>query len=226
MNHYIIYERCESSDWEICWKTEQKIFKSVTEAFEFLQGPEIKFAKDNNRFVSGPFMDSYIDSPVTADMFDQMNGEHNFFNDFEKVCPDGFEDMNKYLESEDSKNMAESLVDLIKKGDDLLRERFIDEGIIKRESSEKCGSQFKEQMKSLERGDIVKHIGNSQTFVVTGNYGGRVTAVATVDITNLTEWELVLKSRDEKPKETERRQEQMDNLRDKLQDRRRLAQWP
>lgn len=51
-----------------------------------------------------------------------------------------------------------------------------------------------EEMKHLERGDIVKPHGDSRTFVVTGNYGGRVTAVATVDITNPPEWEVVLKA--------------------------------
>lgn len=51
-----------------------------------------------------------------------------------------------------------------------------------------------EEMKHLERGDIVKHALDSRTFIVTGNYGGRVTAVATVDITNPPEWEVVLKA--------------------------------
>jgi len=51
-----------------------------------------------------------------------------------------------------------------------------------------------EEMKYLERGDIVKHHSDSITFVVTGNYGKRITAVATVDITNPIEWEVVLKA--------------------------------
>ena len=51
-----------------------------------------------------------------------------------------------------------------------------------------------EEMKHLERGDIVKHALDPRTFIVTGNYGGRVTAVATVDITNPPEWEVVLKA--------------------------------
>lgn len=49
-----------------------------------------------------------------------------------------------------------------------------------------------EEMKQLKPGDIVKHLYDSRTFVVTGNYGGRVTAVATVDITNNAEWEVVI----------------------------------
>jgi hypothetical protein len=50
------------------------------------------------------------------------------------------------------------------------------------------------EMKHLQRGDIVRHREDSRTFIVTGNYGDRVTAVATVDITNHTEWEIVLKA--------------------------------
>ena len=46
----------------------------------------------------------------------------------------------------------------------------------------------------LDRGDTVKHKNGTRLFVVTANYGSRVTAVATVDITNPDEWELVLKN--------------------------------
>lgn len=46
----------------------------------------------------------------------------------------------------------------------------------------------------------MKHHSDSRTFVVTGNYGGRVTAVATVDITNPPEWKVVLKAEGRKPK--------------------------
>lgn len=51
-----------------------------------------------------------------------------------------------------------------------------------------------EEMKKLERGDIVLPFGDNRTFIVTANYGNHVTAVATVDITNPPEWELVLKA--------------------------------
>lgn len=54
-------------------------------------------------------------------------------------------------------------------------------------------------MKHLQRGDIVQPHGDSRTFVVTANYGGRVTAVASVDMTNPTEWELVLKAAPDRP---------------------------
>lgn len=41
----------------------------------------------------------------------------------------------------------------------------------------------------LKRGDIVKHKGNgANSYVVTANYGNRVTLVSTKDMTNLSEW--------------------------------------
>lgn len=50
------------------------------------------------------------------------------------------------------------------------------------------------ELKHLQRGDIVKSLFDSRTFVVTGNYGGHATAVATIDMTNPAEWGLVLKA--------------------------------
>lgn len=50
-----------------------------------------------------------------------------------------------------------------------------------------------EEMRDLKIGDIVKHVSRGDNYVVTGNYGGRVTAVRSVDITNCIEWELVNK---------------------------------
>ena len=219
MNHYIIHEEPESDHFEKGWKTVQKDFESIVAAWEFMRGPEVERCKAYGKFAAGPFVDSHTDSPVAADMFNQVGAEH-----YEVFHVDGIEDMNKYLESKYPEGFYKAPNDLQKKHDDLLGERFIDEGIVEKESSEKCGSPFKEQMKYLERGDIVKHVNNSQTFVVTGNYGGRVTAVATVDITNPAEWELVLKARDEKSEEAERRQEFMDHLRDQIQDRK-LDDW-
>ena len=52
----------------------------------------------------------------------------------------------------------------------------------------------KQTFKELERGDIVKRKGGSTSYVVNANYGNRVTAVNTVDMTNPDEWELVLKA--------------------------------
>lgn len=53
----------------------------------------------------------------------------------------------------------------------------------------------------LDRGDIVQHVSSdfATEFVVTGNYGGRVTAVATRDLTNPPEWKLIHKVRYKKP---------------------------
>lgn len=49
-------------------------------------------------------------------------------------------------------------------------------------------------MKDLKRGDFVKHTLGHKIYVVTGNYGGRVTAVLSADITNPSEWEQVIPS--------------------------------
>ena len=48
---------------------------------------------------------------------------------------------------------------------------------------------------TLQRGDIVENkYARGETYVVTGNYGNRVTAARTVDMTNPDEWDLVIKS--------------------------------
>ncbi len=49
----------------------------------------------------------------------------------------------------------------------------------------------KEELNKLERGNIVRSKANGTSYVVTGNYGGRVTAVRTADLTNPSEWELL-----------------------------------
>ncbi len=40
----------------------------------------------------------------------------------------------------------------------------------------------------LNRGDVIKSSENEISYVVESNYGKRVTAVRSVDITNLSEW--------------------------------------
>lgn len=40
----------------------------------------------------------------------------------------------------------------------------------------------------LDRGDIIKHRSGGNSYVVNENYGNRVTAVDTRDITNASEW--------------------------------------
>ena len=53
----------------------------------------------------------------------------------------------------------------------------------------------KKQFKALGTGDVVKHkIYRDKTFIVTSNYGNRVTAVQSVDLTNPCEWDIVAKS--------------------------------
>lgn len=52
----------------------------------------------------------------------------------------------------------------------------------------------KKQFDSLDAGDIIRPSGPAiKSYVVTGNYGDRVTAVRTVDVTNPNEWDLMLK---------------------------------
>ena len=43
----------------------------------------------------------------------------------------------------------------------------------------------------LRVGNIVKHKTSYSTYVVTSNYGERVTAVKAVDITNANEWQVL-----------------------------------
>ena len=52
----------------------------------------------------------------------------------------------------------------------------------------------------LERGDMVRHTTSPESYVVSFNYGSRVTAVTTVDLTNPKEWE-VLRFENEDKKE-------------------------
>jgi len=50
-----------------------------------------------------------------------------------------------------------------------------------------------EEFKDLNTGDIVKHTTSIESVIVMSNYGARVTAARTYDITNPTEWELISK---------------------------------
>jgi hypothetical protein len=53
----------------------------------------------------------------------------------------------------------------------------------------------KEEMGKLGRGDLVRHkTCEAAIVVVMDNYGDRVTAVQTVDITNENEWDLIKKA--------------------------------
>lgn len=52
----------------------------------------------------------------------------------------------------------------------------------------------KTNFNNLNRGDQVKHKGDGNYYIVTANYGDRITAVKTVDLTNPSEWDLVCKA--------------------------------
>jgi Rieske Fe-S protein len=49
------------------------------------------------------------------------------------------------------------------------------------------------ELKALGPGDIVMAAGGEQAVVITANYGDRVTAVRTFDLTNPSEWVVVRK---------------------------------
>lgn len=50
----------------------------------------------------------------------------------------------------------------------------------------------KEEMENLQRGDLVRHRAiYSDIYVVTANYGDRITAVRSVDITSPQEWDKI-----------------------------------
>jgi len=53
----------------------------------------------------------------------------------------------------------------------------------------------KDDFLQLSQGDIVQNMSpDSKPIMVTSNYGDRVTAVATYDLTNPSEWEIILKA--------------------------------
>ncbi len=51
-----------------------------------------------------------------------------------------------------------------------------------------------DEMKKLDSGDIVRSKVTGEAWIVTGNYGGHITAVRTADLTNPMEWDLVRKA--------------------------------
>jgi hypothetical protein len=46
-------------------------------------------------------------------------------------------------------------------------------------------------IEDLQVGDIIRSRSRELAYIVTGNYGGHVTAVRTVDVTNPIEWEVL-----------------------------------
>jgi len=56
---------------------------------------------------------------------------------------------------------------------------------------EETGRVTKEHMHTLIAGDCVRHKASGVSYIVTANYGERVTAVRTADITHPDEWEIV-----------------------------------
>lgn len=51
-----------------------------------------------------------------------------------------------------------------------------------------------DEFNRLHEGDMVQSQLSGQLYIVTANYGGRVTAVASADLTHPIEWDLVMKA--------------------------------
>lgn len=53
-----------------------------------------------------------------------------------------------------------------------------------------------EEFGNLNTGDMVRRKSDhaNEIWLVTGNYGGRITAVRTMDLTNPSEWDLMMKA--------------------------------
>jgi hypothetical protein len=49
------------------------------------------------------------------------------------------------------------------------------------------------KINDLQTGDIVKHVSNGKSYVITSAYGKRAVAVNTIDITNDVEWVKLIK---------------------------------
>jgi NMD protein affecting ribosome stability and mRNA decay len=62
------------------------------------------------------------------------------------------------------------------------------------------------ELSRLEPGDIVQHASGPRLFIVTAAFGTRATAVATVDLTNPIEWNIVARIQPEPAPEPPGRQ--------------------
>lgn len=51
----------------------------------------------------------------------------------------------------------------------------------------------RERLESLERGDIIQHIGTGASYIVLENRNGDITAIRVIHATNPQEWTLVAK---------------------------------
>ena len=62
-----------------------------------------------------------------------------------------------------------------------------------RKIEEESSKSFQDidSLTDLKRGDIVRHKNGVHSYVVNSNFGNRVTASRTVDITNKIEWEVL-----------------------------------
>lgn len=56
-----------------------------------------------------------------------------------------------------------------------------------------------DDFKQLGTGDIVREHSSGMTYLMSQNYGGRVTVVRTVDMTDPEKWSLVMKANLQRP---------------------------
>lgn len=59
------------------------------------------------------------------------------------------------------------------------------------------------QFRQLKEGDVVRNKSSLDGYIVMGNFGDRVTAVRIADLTNPSEWELLMKAEHKKPDEVQ-----------------------
>lgn len=57
----------------------------------------------------------------------------------------------------------------------------------------------REEMRALQPGHMIRGVSTRVAYIVTANYGDRITAVQTVDVTNPSEWLLVGMGEPERP---------------------------
>ena len=53
----------------------------------------------------------------------------------------------------------------------------------------------RDEFLNLQPGDLILSKSGERSLIVTGNYGNKVTAIMTIDITNPEEWQLILHTR-------------------------------
>jgi hypothetical protein len=56
-----------------------------------------------------------------------------------------------------------------------------------------------DSLRDMKEGDVIRHVSGGPAYIVTANYGTRVTAVLTKDVTNPNEWEKLVTVKEVSP---------------------------